>query len=125
MRYTNLSKLYWSFGNKEEAIEAAAKAGNQGLIKFYKDGDYKMMEKEVDEHYRVLQKSGEYISELWMGMDYAKAGAKDKAIECFNNAVVLREAAITQLLMGQYEFLNIKFINLVQLKRKIRLLIKF
>jgi TolB-like protein/class 3 adenylate cyclase len=124
-RFTNLSKLYWSFGNKEEAIEAAVKAGNPGLIKFYKEADHRMMEKEVDEHYRVLQKSGEYISELWMGMDYAKAGAKDKAIECFNNAIVLREAGITQLLIGQYEFLNIKFINLVQLKRKIRSLIKF
>jgi hypothetical protein len=39
------------------------------------------LEKEVDEHYRVLRKSGEYISELWMGEDYAKAGAKEKALQ--------------------------------------------
>lgn len=123
LRYLNLSKLYWSFGKKEEAIAAAEKANNTGLIKFYRDGDHKMLEKEVDEHYRVLRKSGEYISELWMGMDYAKAGAKDKAFECFNNAIILREAAITQLLMGQYEFLNIKYISMIQIKRKIKLLI--
>lgn len=124
-RYTNLSLLYWSFGKKEEAMVAAEKAQNQGLIKFYRDGDYKVMEKEVDEHYRVLKKSGEYISELWMGMDYAKAGAREKALECFNNAIILRDTAITQLLIRQYEFLNIKFINLIQLTRKIKSLISF
>ncbi len=124
-RYTNLSLLYWSFGKKEEAMVAAEKAQNHGLIKFYRDGDYKVMEKEVDEHYRVLKKSGEYISELWMGMDYAKAGAREKALECFNNAIILRDTAITQLLIRQYEFLNIKFINLIQLTRKIKSLIGF
>jgi TolB-like protein/class 3 adenylate cyclase/Flp pilus assembly protein TadD len=124
-RYTNLSLLYWSFGKKEEAMLAAEKAKNQGLIKFYRDGDHKMMEKEVDEHYRVLKKSGEYISELWMGMDYAKAGAREKALECFNNAIILKDTAIPQLLIRQYEFLNIKFINLIQLTRKIKALISF
>lgn len=124
MRYTNLSKLFWYFGKKEEAIAAAEKTGNPGLLKFYQEGNHKMLEKEVDEHYRVLKKSGEYISELWMGMDYAKAGAREKALDCFNNAIVLRDTAITQLLIGQYEFLNIKFISMVQLKRKIRSLIR-
>ncbi len=122
-RYTNLSRLYWSFGNKTEAIVAAEKAKNQGLIKFYHDGDYKLLEKEVDEHYRVLRKSGEYISELWMGIDYAKAGAKEKALECFNNAIVLENTAITLLLIRQYEFLNLKYLDLVRITRKIKLLI--
>jgi adenylate cyclase len=124
-RYANLSKLYWFFGKKEEAIVAAGKALNHGLIKFYQDGDYKMMEKEVDENYRVLRKSGDYISELWMGVDYAKAGAKEKALECFNNAIVLENTAITLLLIRQYEFLNLKYLDLVRIMRKIKLLINF
>ncbi len=124
-RYANLSKLYWFFGKKEEAIIAAGKALNHGLIKFYQDGDYKMMEKEVDEQYRVLRKSGEYISELWMGVDYAKAGAREKALQCFNNAIVLENTAITLLLIRQYEFLNLKYIDLVRIIRRIKLLISF
>jgi hypothetical protein len=60
-----------------------------------------------------------------MGIDYAKAGAREKALECFNNAIVLRDTAVPQLLIRQYEFLNIKFINLVQIVRKIKLLITF
>ena len=98
---------------------------NRGLIKFYQDGDYKMMEKEVDEHYRVLRKSGEYISELWMGVDYAMAGSKEKAVQCFNNAIVLENTAITLLLIRQYEFLNLKYLDLVRITRKIKSLISF
>ena len=124
-RYTNLSLLYWSFGKKEDAITVAVKAQNSGLIQFYREGDHTIMEKEVDEHYRVFKKSGEYISELWMGMDYAKAGAREKALECFNNAIIQRDTAIPQLLIRHYEFLNIKFINLIQLTRKIKTLISF
>ena len=60
-----------------------------------------------------------------MGMDYAKAGARDKALECFTNAIVLKDTAITLLLIRQYDFLNIKFLNLVQLTRKIKLLIAY
>jgi adenylate cyclase len=122
-RYANLSKLYWFFGNKEEAIVAAGKAQSPGLTRFYNTGDYKLLEKEVDENYRVLRKSGEYISELWMGVDYAKAGAKEKALQCFNNAIILEDAAVTLLLIRQYEFLNLKYLDLVRVTRKIKLLI--
>jgi TolB-like protein/class 3 adenylate cyclase/tetratricopeptide (TPR) repeat protein len=124
-RYTNLSLLYWSFGKKEEAIAVAEQIKNLGLVKFYRQGDHKMLEQEVDEHYRVFKKSGEYVSEFWMGMDYAKAGAREKALECFKNAFIIKDTAIPQLLIRQYEFLNIKFINLIQLTRKIKSLINF
>ncbi len=125
LRHTGLSLLYWSVGKKEEAIVAAEKAKNPWLVKFYREGDYKMLEREVEEHYRVIKKSGEYISELWMGMDYAKAGERDKALECFNNAIVQKDPAITQLLMRHYEFLNLKFINLISVSRKIKAMISF
>ena len=124
-RYANLSKLYWFFGKREEAIAAAGKAVNHGLVKFYQDGDYKIMEKEVEEQYRVLGKSGEYISELWMGVDYARAGAREKALQCFDNAIILENTAITLLLIRQYEFLNLKYIDLVRIMRRIKLLISF
>jgi adenylate cyclase len=123
--YANLSRLYWYFGNKEEAIGAAELAQNQGLLSYYRDNNRSILEKEVDEHYSVLRKSGTFISELWMGMDYAKAGATEKALTCFNKAIASKEPAIPQLLIGHYEFFNIKFINLVGIKRKIRLLINF
>ncbi|HLG39431.1 MAG TPA: hypothetical protein VI461_07170, partial [Chitinophagaceae bacterium] len=123
--YANLSRLHWFFGDKEEAIGAAELAQNQGLISYYRHNDRSILEKEVDEHYRVLKKSGAFVSELWMGMDYAKAGATEKALTCFNNAIASKEPAISQLLIGHYEFFNIKFINLVGIKRKIRLLITF
>lgn len=119
-RYTYLSKLYWSFGNKEEAIKAAEKAKNIPLVLFYQTGDYKLMEKEVDENYNVVRKNGDYISELWMGIDYAKAGAREKAIDCFNNAILLKETAITLLLIRHFEFLNIKYLNMVPITRKIK-----
>jgi adenylate cyclase len=121
--FTDLSLLYWLFGKKEEAIAAAGKAKSTGLLRFYQDGDHKMLEMEVEEHYRVLKKREEYISEFWMGLDYARAGARDKAMECFNNAFIQKDPAITQLLVRQYEFLNIKFINLIQIRRKIKSLI--
>lgn len=124
-RYTNLALIYWSFGKKEDAIAVAVKAQNLGLVQFFREGIHTIMEKEVDEHYRVFKKSGEYVSELWMGMDYAKAGAREKALECFNNAIIQRDTAIPQLLNRHYEFLNIKFINLIQLTRKIKSLISF
>jgi hypothetical protein len=60
-----------------------------------------------------------------MGIDYAKAGARERAFECFNNAVVLNEAAITLLLIWHYEFFNLKYLNFIQIKRKIKSLINF
>jgi TolB-like protein len=122
-RYADLSKLYWALGNKIDAIDAAEKANDLGLIKFYKEGSCLLLEKEVDDYYRYLKKSGEYVSEIWKGLDYAKAGAREKALASFNNAIFLKEAAITLLLIPQYEFLNIKYLNLVQLTRKIKKLL--
>ncbi len=124
-RYADLSRLYWALGNKEEAIAAAEQGQNPGLVRFYRDGDYKLLQKEVDEHYNVLRKSGEYISEFWMGRDYARAGAREKALECFDVAIVLRETAVTLLLITHYDFLNLKFLNLVRITRKIKQLIHF
>ena len=123
--YGNLSRLHWYFGEKEEAIEAAELGKDPGLLNYYRNNNRSMLEKEVDENYRVLKKSGAFISELWMGMDYAKAGATEKALSCFTNAIAAGEPAIAQLLIGHYEFLNIKFINLVGLKRKVKQLINF
>jgi len=60
-----------------------------------------------------------------MGVDYARAGAREKALECFNLAIDAKEPAITLLMVRHYEFLNIKYLNLVPLARKIRMLIKF
>jgi TolB-like protein/class 3 adenylate cyclase/tetratricopeptide (TPR) repeat protein len=124
-RYTSLSRLFWYFGRKEEAITAAEKAENPGLLKFYRDKDQSMLVAEVDEYYRVMKKSGEYVSDLWMGMDYAKAGAAEKALECFNKAIVLKDTAISQLLTRHYEFLNVKFISLIPLIRKVKALITY
>jgi TolB-like protein/class 3 adenylate cyclase len=121
--YTNLSKLYWFFGNREEAISVAEMAGNAGLLNYYRKNDHAILEQEVDDHYRVLKKSGTYVSELWMGIDYAKAGATEKALTCFNNAIAAKEPAIGQLLIDQFDFFNIKFINMVGIKRKVRQLI--
>ncbi len=124
-RYTELSRLYWSINNKEDAIQSATKAKDNGLLRFYKDGDNTFLVREVSEHYNVLRKSGEYISEFWMGLAYANAGSKDKALACFNNAVVLKETAVTLLLIDHYEFLNLKYLNFIQLKRSIKALINF
>lgn len=125
LRYSELSRLYWSFNDKNEAIAAAEKANNKGLIKFYKEGDNKLLVNEVDKHYEELKKRSEYISQLWMGLDYANAGAREKAITCFNNAIALKESAISLLLIRDYLFLNIKFLNIALITRKIKLLINF
>ncbi len=124
-RYADLSRLYWSFGMNEEAIDAAEKAESKGLLQFYKDGNNQILVNEVDEKYSVLRKTGEYISEYWMGEAYARAGAKDKALQCFENAVTLKETAITMLLIWHYEFLNLKYINFIQIKTKIKKMIDF
>lgn len=124
-RYAELSRLYWSVNNKEEAIQMATKAKDNGLLRFYKEGDNSFLVREVNEQYNVLRKSGDYISEFWMGLAYANAGSKDKALTCFGNAVVLKEAAVTLLLIDHYEFLNLKYLNFIQLKRSIKALINF
>ncbi|MBK7289640.1 MAG: hypothetical protein IPI78_04970 [Chitinophagaceae bacterium] len=124
-RLTELSRLYWFLNKRDEAIQLATKAKDNGLLRFYKDGDNSFLLKEVDEQYNVLRKSGDYISEFWMGLAYANAGSKDKALACFNNAVVLKEAAVTLLLIEHYEFFNLKYLNFIQLKRSIKALINF
>jgi adenylate cyclase len=124
-RYAELARLHWSFNNKTEAIAAAGSSGNPGLTKFFKDGDHSLLQKEVDTQYNNLTSRSEYISQLWMGLEYAHAGAKDKAIDCFNNAIALKEAAISLLLIQDFEFLNIKYLNMALITRKVKQLINF
>jgi len=125
MYYGELSRLYWFLNNKEEAVTAAQKSGNKSLLKFYTDGDQSLMEKEVDAHYNELKDKSEYISQVWMGIDYARAGARDKALDCFNNAIALKETAITFLLLRHFDFLNIKYLSMALITRKIRQVINF
>ncbi len=124
-RYVDLSRLYWSFDYKDNAIATAEKIQHKGLIKFYREDDNTLMVREVNEHYNVLRKSGDFISEFWMGVAYAKAGAREKSLACFNNAVDRKEAAITMLLIDDYEYLNLKYLNFIQLRRRIKALINF
>ncbi len=123
--YDDLSRIHWFLNQKEEAITAAERSGNKGLVKFYQDGNYSLMEKEVDEHYNEIREKSEYISQVWMGIDYARAGARDKALDCFNNAIALRETAITVLLLRHFDFLNIKYLSMALITRKIRQVINF
>ncbi|MBP8243900.1 MAG: tetratricopeptide repeat protein, partial [Chitinophagaceae bacterium] len=97
--YSELSKLHWSAGNQAEAILAAEKANDKGLLQFYNNGDISLMKQPLDSYYQGMEERSEYISQLWMGLQYAHAGARDKAIDCFNNAVALKEAAISLLLI--------------------------
>ena len=123
--YDDLSRLYWFLNNKDEAITAAEKSGNKGLLKFYQEGNHSIMEKEVDEHYAELREKSDYVSQVWMGIDYARAGARDKALDCFNNAIALKETAITFLLLRHFDFLNIKYLSMALITRKIRQVINF
>ncbi|HLF47242.1 MAG TPA: adenylate/guanylate cyclase domain-containing protein [Chitinophagaceae bacterium] len=124
-RYSDLSLLQWSFDDKEKAIASARIAGNKGLSKFYKDGDFSIMKKKVDEYYQELKKRSEYISQLWMGIDYAYAGDREKALDCFDNAIALKETAISMLLIRDYGFITIKYLNMALITRKIKKLINF
>ncbi len=124
-RYSELARLHWSFNNKPEAIAAAKSSGDIGLIKFLKEGDHSLLQISVDSYYDKLTGNSEYISQLWMGLDYAHAGARDKAITCFNNAIALKEAAISLLLIPDFEFLNIKYLNMALITRKVKQLINF
>jgi TolB-like protein/tetratricopeptide (TPR) repeat protein len=123
--YEDLSRLYWFLNDKKEAIAAAEKSKNKGLLKFYNDGDYSLMEKEVDKSYAELRDKSEYVSQMWMGIDYARAGAREKALDCFNNAIALKETAITFLLLRHFDFLNIKYLSMALITRKIRQTINF
>lgn len=123
--YTELSKLHFSAGNQDEAIQAAEKANDKGLLQFYANGDISLMKQPLDIYYEGMEQRSEYISQLWMGLQYAHAGARDRAIECFNNAVALKEAAISLLLIRDFEFLNIKYLNMALLTRKVKQLINF
>jgi tetratricopeptide (TPR) repeat protein len=123
--YDELARLYWSGGYTEEAIDAAQKAGNTGLVSFYRDGDNSALVKEVDEKYERMKKNSAYVSQLWMGIDYAKAGARDKALECFNNAIALKDVAVTLLLTGHFDFINIKYLNIALITRKIKMMVIF
>ncbi len=123
--YCDLARLYWAANNKTDAISSALKGGHKALVKFFHSGDNALLEKEVEVKYHALTENSEYVSQLWMGMDYARAGARDKALECFNNAVALKDVAITLLLVGHYEFLNIKYLSMALLTRKIKLLVNF
>jgi hypothetical protein len=79
----------------------------------------------VDDHYDGLRSRSEYVSQLWLGLDYAHAGAREKALDCFNNAVALKEAAVSLLLIRDFEFLNIKYLSMALLTRKVKQLINF
>lgn len=124
-RYEELSRLHWSYNEKTEAIATARKSGNLPLLKFYTDGDYAALQKMVDDHYDGLRARSEYVSQLWQGLDYAYAGAREKALDCFNNAVALKEAAVSLLLIRDFEYLNIKYLSMALLTRKVKQLINF
>jgi len=98
--FSDLARLYWHGGNKTDSIASALKAGNKGLVKFFHDGDTSLLQKKVNEKYAALSETSEYVSQLWMGMDYAKAGDREKALECFNNAIALKDVAIPCCLSG-------------------------
>jgi TolB-like protein len=121
----DLSRLYWFLNNKSAAIETAEQSGNKNLVKLYTDGDYSQLEKDVDKFYDELKDKSEYVSQVWMGIDYARAGARDKALDCFNNAIALKETAITYLLLRHFDFLNIKYLSMALITRKIRQIINF
>ena len=123
--YGDLARLYWSAGQKDEAIDAAAMGGLTALVTFFKEGDHTEMQREVDAKYEALKQNSEHISQLWMGIDYARAGAREQALDCFNNAIALKDVAVTLLLINHFDFLNIKYLNMALINRKIRMLVNF
>lgn len=123
-RYAELSRLYWSMNEKDSAIEQAEKAGSEELLLFYRNGDHSLLQKRVDDYY-AQQSSSAYTSELWKGLEYAYAGAREKALDCFNNAIALKEAGISLLLIRDFQFLNIKYLNMALITRKVKQLVNF
>ncbi len=124
-RYAELARLYNSFNRKPDALEAAKKSGDLALIKYFSEGDSSQLIKRVDDHYQEMKRRSEYISALWMGLDYAHAGARETAINCFNNAIALREAGVSLLLIRDFEFIDIKYLNMALITRKVKQLINF
>ncbi|MBL0153636.1 MAG: hypothetical protein IPP93_09145 [Chitinophagaceae bacterium] len=124
-RYAELARLYNSFNRKADALEAAKKSGDLALIKYFSEGDSSQLIKRVDDHYQEMKRRSEYISALWMGLDYAHAGARETAINCFNNAIALREAGVSLLLIRDFEFIDIKYLNMALITRKVKQLINF
>jgi adenylate cyclase len=124
-RYSQLACIYWSFNEKEAAIKAAEKAENAGLIQFFRKGDNSILRMEVDAYYNELNERSEYVSQFWMGLQYAYAGEREKALTCFDNAIALKESAITVLLLRDYQFLNLKYLSIALIIRKIKQLINF
>jgi TolB-like protein/class 3 adenylate cyclase/Flp pilus assembly protein TadD len=120
-----LARLYWHVGETENAIDAAEKSGDQGLLQLFREGDNSNLVQAVDKKYERMKRDSEHISQLWMGIDYARAGARDKALDCFNNAIALKDVAITYLLVGHYDFINIKYLNMALITRKLRMLVNF
>ena len=121
----DLARLYWNTNHKEEAINSAKKSQNIGLVKLFEENNGSLLEAQINKKYKEMRDNSEYISHLWMGMDYAKSGITEKALESFNNAIALKEVAITLLLMGHFEFVNIKYLSLALMKRKIRMMVNF
>ena len=121
----DLARLYWNTNHKEEAINSAKKSRNIGLVKLFEENNGSILEAQINKKYKEMRDNSEYISHLWMGMDYAKSGITEKALESFNNAIALKEVAITLLLMGHFEFVNIKYLSLALMKRKIRMMVNF
>lgn len=124
-RYAELARLYNSFNRKADALDAAKKSGDLALIKYFSEGDSSQLIKRVDDHYQEMKSRSEYISALWMGLDYAHAGARETAINCFNNAIALREAGVSLLLIRDFEFIDIKYLNMALITRKVKQLINF
>ena len=122
---SDLARLYWTTNHKQEAIKAAKQAENIGLTKLFEENNSSFLEGQLNKKYKEMRDNSEYISHLWMGLDYAQSGVAEKALECFNNAIALKEVAITMLLMGHFEFLNIKYLSLALMKRKIRMMVNF
>jgi adenylate cyclase len=119
-RYSELARMYWHFDRPKEAIMMAAKAGNLALIQYYRESKNQLLLKAVEDKYARMNATGEYFSPLWMGIDYAQAGAKEKAVDCFTKAIADKDPALTLLLIGHYEFLNLKFLKLAHIARKVR-----
>jgi tetratricopeptide (TPR) repeat protein len=125
-RYAELARLYWFLGKQQEAILAAVRSGNQGLIEYFKTKDITRLILEANDCYNKMKaEEGGYVSNMWAGIEFAKAGARDRALEFFNLAIEAKEPAITLLLVRHYDFLNIKYLNLVPLVRRIKMLIQF